>query len=53
MQTIADGQRSPASPGPDSITDNVQALENILTRFINRFENYLLIFVLGGLFAGI
>ena len=53
MQTIADGQRSPASPGPDSITGNIQALGNILTRFINRFENYLLIFVLGGLFAGI
>ena len=53
MESTADGRQAPASPGPDSITGNSQLFGNILTRFINRFENYLLIFVLGGLFAGI
>ena len=53
MDSTADGRRAPSSPGRDSITGNSRVFGNIFTRFINRFENYLLIFVLGGLLAGI
>ena len=53
MDSTADGQLAPASPVSDSTGGDSQVIGNVFTRFINRFENYLLIFVLGGLFAGI
>jgi len=53
MESTADARRAPATSGSDSTADNSHVFGNIFTRFINRFENYLLIFVLGGLFAGI
>ncbi|MCI0793590.1 MAG: cation:dicarboxylase symporter family transporter [Chloroflexi bacterium] len=53
MDSTADGRRAPASSGPNATTGSRHVFGNLFTRFINRFENYLLIFVLGGFFAGI
>jgi len=53
MESTADGQRALATSVSKSTAGNSHVFGNIFTRFINRFEKYLLVFVLGGFFSGI